>query len=90
MLLYTKDYIYPQVNEALRREGQGSKYKPTGRDLALGPYALLLDALLFCWPELHAISTTTYRGMDLSPDDFAKYKSWHQVCLAKFCLILMG
>lgn len=71
--LYTKNHIYREVNNSLRRQCQGSKYKPTADDLTLGPYTLLLDTLLFYWPELRPVSTTTYRGMDLHDSDIKKY-----------------
>ena len=70
--LYTGDHIYGMANEALRREGQ-EKYKATGDDLALGPYVLMLDILLFYWKNLKPVSSTTYRGMSLSENDLKKY-----------------
>ena len=69
--LYTR-HIYRVANEALRREGQ-EKYKATGDDLALGPYVLMLDILLFYWKDLKSVSSTTYRGMSLSENDLKKY-----------------
>ena len=72
--LYSKDHVYREVNESLRREGQGRNYKATADDLALGPYTLLLDTLLFYWDELRRVSTQTFRVMNLSSDDQNMYK----------------
>ena len=72
--LYTLDHIYREVNKSLRREGQRGPYKPTADDLALGPYTLLLDVLLFYWGELNPVSDMTYRGMTLSSSDLEQYK----------------
>ena len=70
--LYTRNYIYRTVNNSLSREGQ-KDYKPTGDDLAVGPYDLMLDSLLFYWKGLNPVSDTTYRGTKLSVDDLKKY-----------------
>ena len=62
------------MNEALRREGL-EQYKAKAEDLVLGPYTLLLDVLLFYWPELTpGVATTTYRGMYLNETDLEKYE----------------
>ena len=66
--LYTRNYIYRIANKALAREGQ-EDYKATGEDLAVGPYDLMLDILLFYWKCLNRVSDTTYRGTYLSDDD---------------------
>ena len=70
--LYTRDYIYRAVNNSLSREGQ-EDYKATGDDLAVGPYDLMLDILLFYWKALNPVSDKTYRGTYLSDDDLKKY-----------------
>ena len=73
--LYTKGYIYREVNDALRKEGQlQRKFKATGDDVAVGPYALMLDILLFFWKDLTKETRKTYRGMDLQDDDLKKYQ----------------
>ena len=82
--LYTKDHIYREVNTSLRREGQKGEYKPTADDLALGPYTLLLDALLFYWGELKPVSNTTYRGMTLKPADLEQYAKGTQFVWLNF------
>lgn len=69
--------IYSRANMALTREGQ-EHYKATGDDLAIGPYDLMLDILLFYWGDLKAVSDTTYRGMDLSDSDLTKYSKGTQ------------
>ena len=71
--LYSSNHIYRQVNESLRREGQGRSYKPTADDLALGPYTLSLDVLLFYWKELNPVRTPTFRVMNLSSSDLQMY-----------------
>ena len=71
--LYTSNHVYREVNESLRRQGMEG-YKATGQDLALGPYTLFLDILLFYWPDLNAVSTKTYRGITLSDEDLKLYK----------------
>lgn len=73
--LYSKDHIYREVNESLRRQSLVAcgSYKPTADDLALGPYSLLLDVLLFYWNELTQVSDITYRGMGLNENDLKKY-----------------
>ena len=70
--LYTRGYIYSAVNASLRREGE-EHYKATSDDLALGPYNLMLDILLFYWSALRPVSATTYRGIRASDDDLKKY-----------------
>ena len=75
--LYSKDHVYHQVNESLRRQSiptnDGRRYRPTADDLALGPFSLFLDVLLFYWMELTRVSTKTYRGGYLKDSDIKKY-----------------
>ena len=78
--LYTRNYIYRTANEALAREGQ-KDYKATGDDLAVGPYNLMLDILLFYWKDLNPVSGTTYRGTGLSSDGGEEVFNRHPVCL---------
>lgn len=82
--LYTKNHVYREVNESLRREGQGRSYKATADDLTLGPYTLLLDVLLFYWDELNRVSTPTFRVMNLSSDDQNMYKKGTQFVWLSF------
>ena len=81
--LYTRDYIYRIANKALAREGQ-EDYKATGDDLAVGPYDLMLDILLFYWKDLNPVSDTTYRGTYLSDDDLKKYSKGTQFVWLSF------
>ena len=81
--LYTRDYIYRTANKALRREGQ-EEYKATGDDLAVGPYDLMLDILLFYWNDLNPVSETTYRGLKMSDDDLKKYSKGTQFVWLSF------
>lgn len=81
--LYTKDSIYRTVNKALGREGQ-KDYKATGDDLAVGPYNLMLDILLFYWKYLNPVSDTTYRGTGLFADDLKKYSKHTQFVWISF------
>lgn len=72
--LYSKDHVYRQVNKSLLQQNHdGHYYRPTGDDLALGPFSLFLDVLLFYWMELTRVSTKTYRGMYLTDSDISKY-----------------
>lgn len=81
--LYTRDYIYRAVNESLRREGQ-EQYKATGDDLAVGPYNLMLDILLFYWKGLKSVRDTTYRGTHVSDEDLKKYSKGVQFVWLSF------
>ena len=81
--LYTKNNIYRTVNRALVREGQ-KDYKATGDDLAVGPYNLMLDILLFYWKDLNPVSDTTYRGTGLSGDELKKYSKRTQFVWLSF------
>lgn len=66
--LYTKPYLHDPVNDALKREGL-EKWNPSGDDEEISPYALLLDVLLFYWTPLTRFSGTSYRGMNITPED---------------------
>ena len=69
----TSDHVYREVNKSLRRQGM-KDYKATGQDLALGPYTLFLDILLFYWLHLNPVSAKTYRGISLSDEELKRYK----------------
>ena len=50
-------------------------WSDTKRKEILGPYALLLEVLLFYWPEVvPGVATSTYRGMHLNKTDIEMYK----------------
>ena len=42
-----------------------SKYKPTGDDLALGPYALMYQMLLLFWDKVSSESGISYHQMNM-------------------------
>ncbi|XP_063397687.1 uncharacterized protein LOC134682010 [Mytilus trossulus] len=65
--------LYTYLNTALRRQRE-TGFKPTGNDLALGPYMLMFHLLLFCWRDLVREKTKTYRKMKISARDLAKYQ----------------
>ncbi|CAC5415921.1 unnamed protein product [Mytilus coruscus] len=65
--------LYTYLNTALRRQ-RDTGFKPTGKDLALGPYILMFHLLLFCWRNLVREKTKTYRKMKVSSKDLAKYQ----------------
>lgn len=72
--LYTEDegHLYKYVNLALRRESASEEvkdYKPEGDELAIAPYALMLDVVLFCWEGLQIFREFSYRGFGLSSSD---------------------
>ena len=90
--LYTKGggRIHHYVSAALRRESISKKlqeYKPEGDEVAIAPYTLMLDAILFCWKWLMTkmFDGLSYRGVGLSrADTLMKYKEgitfvWLQV-----------
>ena len=83
--LYTSNHVYSALNKALRREGQRGQYRPTGDDLALAPYALSLDVILFHWKELKPVSKTTYRRMkNMKDEDLKKYAKGTQFVWLSF------
>lgn len=65
--------LYTYLNTALRRQ-RDNGYKPTGNDLALGPYILMFHLLLFCWNSLEREKHTTYRKMQITASDLEKYQ----------------
>ena len=72
--LYTKEAgrLYAHVNLALRRESTSKKlkdYKPEGDELAIAPYTLMLDVVLFYWKPLQQFSGYSYRGLGMTRSD---------------------
>jgi len=65
--------IYTHLNMAFRRQ-RATDYRPTGDDLAMGPYCVMYQILLLFWTELEAESQTTYRKMKLRKEDLDLYK----------------
>lgn len=81
--LYSKNSVYREANESLRREGQ-MPWKPTGDDLAIAPFTLMLDVLLFYWNELERVTSATYRGATLKQSDIAMYSKGTQFVWLNF------
>ena len=74
--LYSKNHVYREVNESLRRQSPqigSSYYKPIADDLTLGPYTFFLDVLLFYWDDLTKVSAVTYRGANMKDTDVSRY-----------------
>ena len=72
---YTEEYesrLYTFLNTAMRRQ-RDLDYRPTARDMALGPYILMYEILLLFWDELRKENRKTYRRMLLSDNDLKKY-----------------
>jgi len=65
--------IYTHLNMAFRRQ-RATDYRPTGEDLAMGPYCVMYQILLLFWDELKAESKTTYRRMKLKKEDLDQYQ----------------
>ena len=65
--------LYTYLNTALRRQ-KDDGFKPTSKDLALGPYILMFHTLLYCWNKLAREKQTTYRKMKITEGDLKKYQ----------------
>ena len=66
------NYLYNYISMAMRRQ-TSTNYKPTGDDLALGPYAVMYQMLLLFWDKLSSESGTTYRQMKMVKEDLDMY-----------------
>lgn len=60
--LHTEMILHHFVTPALIRQSN-SPYKPLAADLAVGPFALMLNAVLLHWERLESYSGYTYRGV---------------------------
>lgn len=67
------NYLYNYISTAMRRQ-TSTDYKPTGDDLALGPYTVMYQMLLLFWDKLQAENDTTYRQMKMLKEDVDMYK----------------
>lgn len=67
-----KNYLYNYISMAMRRQ-TSINYKPTGDDLALGPYAVMYQMLLLFWDKITPESGTTYRQMKMIKEDVYMY-----------------
>jgi len=66
--------IYSYLNMAFRRQKQ-TDYRPSGDDLAMGPYCVMYQILLLFWKNLEAESSPTYRKMQLTRRDSDQYQN---------------
>ncbi|KAJ8298196.1 hypothetical protein KUTeg_024727 [Tegillarca granosa] len=69
--MHTEEILYHFVTPALIRQSH-TPYKPLAADLAVGPFALMLSAVLLHWERLKPYSGCTYRGVGGDVTD--KYK----------------
>jgi hypothetical protein len=69
--IYTSNYVYSKVNEAMRRAS--ALQAPTGDDMLLSLYSLCLQAVLINWDQLEPFTGTTFRGMTLEKDQSISY-----------------
>ena len=65
--------IYRFLNMAFRRQMQQG-YRPTGEDLAMGPYCVMYQLLLLFWGDLPQERKPTYRKMMMRPEDADQYR----------------
>lgn len=65
--------IYRFLNMAFRRQRKNG-YRPTGEDLAMGPYCVMYQILLLFWDDLPPESSNTYRKMLMRKEDADKYQ----------------
>ena len=49
-------------------------YRPTGEDLAMGPYCVMYQLLLLFWGDLPQERKPTYRKMMMRPEDADQYR----------------
>ena len=82
---YTEEHnsIYSFLNMAFRRQKQ-TDYRPSGDDLAVGPYCVMFQILLLFWKNIEAENRQTYRKMKLSMEDSEQYQLgtkfvWHSI-----------
>jgi len=69
---YTADSIYSYLNQAFRRQ-KPTDYRPSGDDLAIGPYCVMYQMLLL-FSNLKSETRHTYRKMELSIEDLEQYQ----------------
>lgn len=71
-----QNYMYSYLSTAFRRQKK-VKYRPTGHDLAIGPYAVMYQMLLLFWKELPRESGTTFRQVLMLETDARQYQKWY-------------
>lgn len=81
--VYTDEetHFYDKMNTALRRQ-KINDYRPSGKDIAIGPFITTFNMILLFWDALPRESRTTYRQVLLNDSDLQKYQtgvqfSWH-------------
>ena len=81
--VYTDEstWFYDIMNTALRKQKMAN-YRPSGNDLAIGPFITAFQMIILFWDKLPREQGVTYRQILLSETDLKKYKvgvtfSWH-------------
>ena len=81
--VYTDEntWFYDIMNTALRKQ-KTTNYRPSGNDLAIGPFITAFQMIILFWDKLPRESGVTYRQVLLSEADLKKYQagvefSWH-------------
>ena len=75
--------LYMYLNIALRRQEERS-YRPTARDLGLGPYILMFHLLLMYWNKLVPEKVTTFRKILAKEADCRRYQRGTQFVWLSF------
>lgn len=65
--------FYDKLNTALRRQ-KVANYRPSGNDLALGPFITTFHMILLFWKKLPRERGITYRQVLLSDGDLQRYQ----------------
>ena len=83
--VYTNEdtQLYMYLNTALRRQEERN-YRPTAKDLGLGPYVLMFHLLLMYWSPLSPEEGTTYRTMLVNVSDSRRYQKGTQFVWLSF------
>lgn len=81
--VYTDEstWFYDIMNTALRKQ-KTTNYRPSGNDLAIGPFITTFQMVILFWDQLPRESEITYRQVLLSEKDLKMYQvgvkfSWH-------------
>lgn len=81
--VYTNEstWFYDIMNTALRKQ-KTANYRPSGNDLAIGPFITTFQMVILFWDQLPRESETTYRQVLLTEKDLKMYQvgvkfSWH-------------
>ena len=73
--VYTDEntWFYDIMNTALRKQ-KTVNYRPSGNDLAIGPFITAFQMIILFWDKLPRENGVTYRQVLLSKTDLKKYK----------------